>query len=184
MLLLFCLALPVVPATSKYDRLPAQKKIELIEQGKLPKGTQLVFAERELNTYLEQKAAEVVGEGLRNPRVELSAGRATGYAMVDFVKMRHAQGAELNWLFSMLLEGEHPVKVVGKVESRDGSARVDLETVTVGDNSIKGRALDLLIRTFVTPLYPDAKVGQSFELGYNVDRIELRPGQARVVMAR
>ncbi|HUQ90976.1 MAG TPA: hypothetical protein VM120_04785 [Bryobacteraceae bacterium] len=181
MLLLF--ALPLSPAPSRYDRLPAAKKIELIEQGKIPAGTQMIFGEKELNAFLLKKAQEVVPEGLEQPRVEITDGRATGYAIVDFVKMRHAKGQDLGWLLTKLVSGEHPVKVVGRIESSNGNARVDLERVELGDTAIKGRALDMLIRTFVSPLYPQARIGEEFELGYNMDRIELLPGAARVVMA-
>lgn len=182
--LLLILALPLVPAPSRYDSLPTERKLDLIEQGKVPPGTQLVFAERELNTFVVRKAKELIPMGLREPKVSLSDGAVIGTAYVDFVKMRHAQGEDLNWLVAKLLTGEHPVFVKGRVTSANGSARVDLENVDIGGNSIKGRALDLMVRAFVSPLYPQAKVGTDFELGYNVDRIEVKQGLARVVMSR
>ncbi len=182
-ILLLLIALPLTPAPSKLDRLPPEQKIGMIQAGKVPPGTNLSFPEMELNRYLEMKAKQVVGEGLRKPRVEIEQGRATGYALVDFVKIRHAKGQDLGWLMRRLLEGEHPVRVTGRLKSANGVARVDLDTVEIGGSGLKGRALDLLIRTFVLPLYPDAKVGQEFELGYDVDRIELKPGMAVVTMA-
>lgn len=182
-LLLLLLVLPLQPAASRYDRLPPQKKIDLIEKGKIPPGTQVVFQQKELNAFLAVRAKEVVPDGLRDTRLEIGNGKVTGYAMVDFVKMRQARGQELNWLMSKMLEGEHPITVTGRIESNRGIARVDIERVDIGGSVIEGRALDLLIRTFVNPLYPQAKVGKDFELGYNMDRIELHPGTARVVMA-
>ncbi len=179
---LLLLALPLLPA-SKYDRLPTQQKIDLIEAEKVPPGTRVEFNQKELNTYLAQKAKVKVPEGIRDMNVEIDSGRATGTAMVDLVKMRHAQGADLGWLMSWVLQGERPIKVIGKLASENGTGRVDLERVEIGGVAIKGRALEMLIRTFVTPLYPQAKVGQTFELGYNMDRIELQPGMARVVIA-
>ena len=80
-------------------------------------------------------------------------------------------------------ELERQIRVEGRVASNNGTARVDLDVVQVGGASLKGRALDLLVRTFVLPLYPNAKVGSQFELGYNVDRIELKQGLAQVTMA-
>lgn len=178
------LALPFLqPAASLYDSLSADAKFDLIEQGRVPAGKEVLFRERELNDYLARKAQQVVPQGLRAPRVELRQNRITGYALVDFVKLRHAQGRDLGWLTRTLLEGEHAVKVTGKLQSRNGIAQLDLERVEVDGHSVSGRTLDLMIHTFVVPLYPEAKVGQSFELGYNVDRIELWPGLARVVMA-
>ncbi|MBI3682991.1 MAG: hypothetical protein HY235_21680 [Acidobacteria bacterium] len=182
-LLLLLLAIPETPGASRYDRLPAQKKMDLIEQGRIPPGTRLAFSEGELNTFVGLKAKEVVPEGLRQPRIELRESRVIGHAFADFVKMRHAQGQDLNWLLSRLLEGERRIKVTGRVASGGGIARVDLEQVEVGGNSISGRALDLMIRIFVLPLYPQVKVGQEFELGYKVERVEIKPGTAFVVMA-
>lgn len=176
-------ALPLQPAASKYDRLPIQQKIDYIENGKLPPGTVLTFGERDVNSYLVMKAKEKVPEGLRDPKVVIRDGAAVGHAYVDFVKMRHAQGTDLNWLMRKLLEGEHPITVSGRLTSSNGMAKVDLDRVEIGGSSIKGRALDLLIRTFVNPLYPSAKVGEEFELGYNMDRIELKQGVAQVMMA-
>jgi len=179
---LLLLALPLL-AASKYDRLSTQQKLDLIETEKVPPGTQLEFTAKELNTYLAGKAKAKVPQGIRDTNVTIEAGRATGTAMVDLAKMRQAQGADLGWLMSWILEGERPIKVIGKFASSSGNGRVDLERVEIGGVAIKGRALELLIRTFVTPLYPQAKVGQSFELGYNMERIELQPDVARVVIA-
>lgn len=181
-LYLALLSLPLLPATSRYDRLPAKQKIQMIETGKMPAGTQVTFNEKELNAYVRVRAVEVVPEGLRDPRVEIADNRATGYATVNLAKMRHAQGQNMGRLMNWLLDGERPMKVTGRLNSSNGVGRVDLERVEIGGNVIEGRALDLLIRTFVTPLYPQAKVAQDFELGYRMDRIELRRGLARVIM--
>jgi hypothetical protein len=180
---LLLVALSLTSAPAKLDKLPPEIKIGMIQAGKVPPGAQLSFPQQDLNRYVEKKAKEVVGEGLREPRVEIEQGRATGYAFVDFVKLRQAKGQDLGWLMRKLLDGEHPVKVTGRLESAKGIARVDLDKVEIGGNGLRGRALELLIRTFVLPLYPDAKVGQEFELGYDVDRIELKPGVAVVTMA-
>jgi hypothetical protein len=182
--LLSLVVLPLLPApSSKYDRLPVQQKIDYIENGKVPPGTVLSFPERDVNSFLVKKAKEKVPEGLRDPKVVIRDGSAVGHAYVDFVKMRHAQGTDMNWLMRKLLEGEHPISISGKLTSANGMAKVDLDRVEIGGNSIRGRALDLLIRTFVNPLYPSAKVGENFELGYNMDRIELKQGVAHVLMA-
>lgn len=178
--LLLILSLPLLPAPTKTDRMTAAQKIDLIENRKVPLGSQVTFREPELNTYLATRAQEIVPDGLKNPRLVIRDGKVTGTARVDFVKMRHAQGADTGWMMRKLLEGEHPVQIVGALKSSNGTARVDLESVDIGGVSVKGRALDLLIRTFVHPLYPNVKVGQSFELGYNLERIELKPGMATV----
>ncbi len=34
------------------------------------------------------------------------------------------------------------------------------------------------------PLYPDAKINEPFELGDNIDRLDVRPDGARVILKR
>jgi hypothetical protein len=41
--------------------------------------------------------------------------------------------------------------------------------------AISGGALDFLIRNFLLPYYPDAKVGVPFELGHRIERLEVEP---------
>lgn len=170
-------------AASKYDQMTTQQKIEVIEQQKATPGAQIEFSEKEMNAYIAEKAKQYIPEGIRDTKIDIESGRATGSAMVDFVKMKQAKGQDLGWMMSWLLKGERSLKAVGKLTSADGTARVDLEAVEVNGVAIKGRALELLLSTFVTPIYPQAKVGQPFELGHNMDRIELRPDAARVVIA-
>ncbi|MDX1980081.1 MAG: hypothetical protein SFV51_07425 [Bryobacteraceae bacterium] len=181
--LLLLLVLPARPA-SNLDKLPVAKRMEMIEKGKVDAGARIRFGESELNVYLSQKVKEVVPRGLRNPRVQIGDGKATAHALADFVKMRHARGEQMGWLMRKLLEGEHQLTIIGTLESGAGRGRVDIEQVEIGGTSLKGRTLDLLIRTFLTPLYPQAKPGQSFELGYDMERIDLKPGRAEVTMAQ
>jgi len=47
-----------------------------------------------------------------------------------------------------------------------------------------GPVLDFLIKTFFLPLYPGAHINERFEIGYNIDRIDIRPTGVRVTMKR
>ncbi len=180
---LLLLVIPLQPA-SNIDRLPTARKMEMIEKGKVDPGSHVAFSEAELNTYFAQKVREAVPDGMKDTRVQIGDGGViTGQARVDFVKMKRAQGQDMGWIMRQMLEGEHDLRVVGRLETSAGRGRVDLQRVDVGSMAFKGRALDMLINTFLAPHYPQAKPGQSFELGYNMDRIDLKPGQALVVMA-
>lgn len=179
---LLLLTIPVRPA-SNIDRLPTARKMEMIEKGKVDPGSQVHFSEQELNVYFAQKVKEAVPDGMKNTRVQIGDGIVTGQARVDFLKMKQAQGEEPGWLMRQMLEGERDLRVVGRLETSAGRGRVDLQRVEVGGVTFKGRTLDMLIDTFLAPHYPQAKPGQSFELGYNMDRIDLKPGEALVVMA-
>ncbi|MBI3210386.1 MAG: hypothetical protein HYZ37_15985 [Candidatus Solibacter usitatus] len=160
----------------------AQQKIDLIQEGKIPRGSQVTFPERELNVYVQAKSKELFAAGVREPRIEVLEGRAVGTALINFVELRHAQAQDLNWILRKLLEGERTVKAEAKIVSANGKARVDLERVEINGSGIQGRALDLLLRAFVLPLYPNAKVGEEFELGYEMESLRLHRGMVRVSM--
>ena len=50
--------------------------------------------------------------------------------------------------------------------------------------AIEGRMLDFLIHNYLLPAYPDAKVGEPFELGHRIERIDVKPGVASVIIGR
>jgi hypothetical protein len=158
----------------------AKQKFELIESESLRAGSRVSLTPRELNAYVEREAPD----GVRNPTLDLGSGSATGSALVDFLKLRRAQGQQPGWLMSKLLEGERPVRVVARVTSGNGRAQVDVQSVEISGISIEGRMLDYLIRNYLHSYYPGAKVGEPFELGHRIDRLEIKPSSVGVVIGR
>jgi hypothetical protein len=110
--------------------------------------------------------------------------RATGFADIDFVKLRRAQGQPMGWLMEQLLQGEHPVRVDARIRSGAGQATVDVDQVVISGITISGGTLDYLIRNFLWSYYPEAKVGKPFELAHRIDRFEVTPAEVRVFIAR
>ena len=160
------------------------RQIETIQSGRAKPGSVFVFPVADLDAWARVKAAEVVPEGLREPRLELGTGSATAYALVDFLKVRHAAGVETNWLVAKLIQGEKPVQVTAQIRSANGRATVHLTRVEIGGLAVSGAPLDFLIQTFFLPLYPNAKIDEPFELADGVDRIEVRPAEVRVWMKK
>ena len=70
------------------------------------------------------------------------------------------------------------------MQSSGGRCAVYLTGVELSGVSITGSALDFLIKTFFMPLYPEAKIGQPFELGDNIESIDVRPTGVRVTIKR
>ena len=166
-------------ASSEY--LSAKRKIEQIESDRLKAGTRLELNQPELNAYVEQEAPA----GVRNPKVQvLSPGLVSGSALIDFNKLRSGQGHPPGWLARRLLEGEHPVTVIARIESGNGRAKVDVQKAQISGVTIDGRTIDFLIQTFLVPIYPDAVVGQPFEMGYHIDRLDVQPTAVGVVIGR
>ena len=174
-LLLALSAAPVGPGAGSMRR-----KLDSLHAGYLRPGSVVVFTSPEIDAWARQELPGMVPEGVRQARVELGSGEATGYALVDFLKLRHSQGRESNWFVRKLIEGEKAVKVNAHIQSANGKATVFLQRVEIGGLAVSGYTLDFMIQTFFLPLYPNAKINQPFELNDNVDRIEVHPGEARV----
>jgi hypothetical protein len=162
----------------------ARRKLDLIEAGKVPRGSVINFPQQEINAWARVRVPEIVPEGIRDMRVELGLNTAVGYATVNFLKMRQAQGASTNWLISKVIEGERPLKVSVRLESSGGRCTVYLTGVELSNVSANKAVLDFLLNTFFRPLYPEAKINEPFDLDYNIDRIEIRPTGARVTIKR
>lgn len=170
-------------AGSRADYASIRQKFRQIEKqqarGHVP------FTSAELNSYVQTELPKVAPPGIRHPVVELNGSNtATGRALIDFVRLRSAQGKAPNWLLRNLLQGEHEVAVTARVRSADGMATVDLQRVEVAGVPISGGALEFLIDNYLRPHYPDAKIGRPFALKHGIERLEVTPGTAWAVVGK
>ncbi len=165
---------PVLTAGDAYVR-SALAKLDSIEKGTAKRGSVVFFSLQEINSWAYYMVPGIVPQGIRNQRVTLGNDAGTAYALMDLLKMRHAQGKATNWIMARMIEGERPVTVSIHVQSGGGQCQVDLTRVEISGVAATGAVLDFLIKTFFLPLYPNAKIGEKFEVGYNISRIDLRP---------
>jgi hypothetical protein len=157
----------------------ARQKFDLIESGRLRPGARVVLTPAELTAYAQHE----LPAGVTSPRLQIvSPGVVTGTAMIDFGKVRRAQGYRPGWLMSRLLDGDRPVSVTARIQSGGGRATVTVQRVDVGGLEIDGRTLDFLIQNFLIPMYPDAAVGRPFELGHRIDRLDVQPTAVGVII--
>jgi len=159
-------------------------KFSLIEHDRLKPGSRVVLTPQELNAYAIQEVAEVAPDGVRNPRLDLGSGTATASALIDFGKLRRAEGKPPGRIMAYLLDGERPVTITARIRSSAGTATVDVESVEISGVTIEGRMLDFLIRNYLLPAYPQAKVGQPFELGHRIERLDVQPSAVGVLIGR
>jgi hypothetical protein len=151
----------------------AQRKLDALDAHTVGRGGSVRFTPAEINAWARVRVPEIVPEGMRDERVELGNGTATGYALADFLKMRQAKGEATNWLFTRLLEGERPLVISVRLESGGGRCIVHLTRVEISHAAANGTVLDFLIKTFFMPLYPDAKINEPFDLTDDIDRIDV-----------
>ncbi len=163
------------------DYASAQQKFALIEAERLRPGARVVLSLPELTAYAEHE----VPAGVSHPRIQVvGPGVAVGTAMVDFGKVRRAQGYRPGWLMSKLLDGERPVSVTARIDSGGGKATVRVERVEISGLEIDGSSLDFLIQNFVIPLYPDAAVDRPFEMGHRIEKLDIQPAAVGVLIGK
>ena len=159
-------------------------KFSLIEQDRLKPGSRVTLTAGELNAYAQREIAEAAPGAVRNPRLDLGAGTATASALIDFGKLRRAEGKSPGWISSYLLDGERPVSITARIRSAGGTATVDVESVQVSGIAMEGPLLDFLIRNYLMEAYPAAKVGQPFDLGHRIERLDVQPSAVGVIIGR
>jgi hypothetical protein len=181
LVLVVCL-LPLLAAEADYQS--AQAKLDSVGDAQLKPGAVVVFTPREIDSWIRKVVPEYVPEGIRDEHIELGNGTATASAIVDFLRMRQAQGKPTNPLLAAMIEGERPLSVSLRLESSGGRCTVYLTRVEIGGVAIEGTLLDFVIKTFFLPLFPDAKIDEPFDLGFGMDRVELRPDGIQVVIKK
>ncbi len=172
---------PLDPSVSP-DYQAVVHKFSLIEHDRLKPGSRVLLTPQELNAYARQEVAEVAPDGVRNPRLDLGPGTATASALIDFGKLRRAEGKPPGRLTAYLLDGERPVTITARIRSSGGTATVDVESVEISGVTLEGRMLQFLIERYLMPAYPNAKVGQPFALGHRIERLDVQPAAVGVVI--
>src|SRR5437868_4420540 len=93
-----------LPASVTSDYASIQRKFKQIQTEKLKPGTRIPLTAAELNAYVQKELPEVAPAGVRSPTVVLNGNNsATGTALIDFVKLRSAQGKPPGLLLRTLL---------------------------------------------------------------------------------
>lgn len=159
----------------------ARQKIDLIEGGHLQPGARVDLSLGELNAFAEREAPD----GVRKPKLAVTAPEiVTGAALVDFGKVRRAQGYQPGWLMAKLLDGERPVSVTARIRSAGGRVTVDVKRVEISGLEVDGAVLDFLVQNFVVPLYPEAAVGRPVAMGFRIDKLQVAPTGVGVLIGR
>jgi hypothetical protein len=71
-----------------------------------------------------------------------------------------------------------------RLESGGGRCTVHLTRVEISHAVASSTVLDFLVKTFFMPLYPDAHINEPFDLGDDIDRIDVRPSGVVVTVKK
>jgi hypothetical protein len=161
----------------------AQAKVDKLTNNELKPGEVVMLTPAEINAWVAAKVPEEVPQGIRDTKIELGEDTASASAVVDFLKIQQSRGKSPGLVVSMF-QGERPLKISVRVASFGGKITVFLTRVELSGVVIEGMALDLLIKTFFLPMYPEAKIGQPVDFDYNIDHIQIRPDGLRIYIKK
>jgi hypothetical protein len=176
------LALLLLFATDDFASI--QRKMDDIVNGHVKRGEKIYMPQRELDAYLRAQAQAIAPKAVHNTKVEPSEGGGTVSANVNFLELNKARGGQSNWMMEKLLVGDRLVKVTVHIQTDHGKARVNVDRVEVGGAAIQGAPLDYMIQSYVLPQFPNAKVDQWFTMDHHMDRIDIHPAGATVIIAK
>ena len=77
------------PSLARTPLHPASSEVPLASH---KPGSRVVLTPEELNAYARQEIAEAVPDGVREPHLDLGPGTATASALIDFGRIRRAEG--------------------------------------------------------------------------------------------
>ena len=158
-------------------------RLNFLFSGQALPGSVITFPVDEVDAWVRVRVPARY-PGVRDPKVVLGMGTVTGSATIDFAQVMAGQGKPLGMAGSLFAAGERPVVVSARIESSGGQATVIPTRVEVSGVAVTGSVLDFMVKSFLLPLFPDAKVAQPFEIGLGIDRLEVRPTGVVVTMKK
>ncbi len=138
--------------------------------------------EPDVNAYLAHQAAPHLPLGIRAPVVRIGRDSLSAEAVIDLDAIRDSR-ERTGFDPFRFLGGQLPVTASGRVTSGGGSARVEVETVTVGGIPVPVEVLQELVRYFTrTPEQPaGTRLDARIPLPYGIAELRLSPGLAVIV---
>jgi hypothetical protein len=162
----------------------ARDKLDRIKADKAKRGSTITLSLQELNAYMKVELGEEAQLGIRDSKLVMGTGTFEISAIVDFRKMAESRGHEVNALFAKMLEGERPLRISASLESASSKATLRITTLEISGIPMSGFILDFIMKTVMSSLSPDAKYNEPFDLKHNMERIEIQPANARVVIKK
>ncbi|HEY1758897.1 MAG TPA: hypothetical protein VGG72_26225 [Bryobacteraceae bacterium] len=161
----------------------AEAKVDKLVNEQWKPGDVVVLSPAEINAWVAAKVPEEIPQGIRDTKIELGEETASASATVDFLKIQQSRGKSVGWAVTMF-QGERPLKISVRVASSGGKITVFLTRVELSGVTVEGTALDLLIKAFFLPLYPDAKIGEPVDLDYKIDHVQIHPDAVRIAIKK
>ena len=163
-----------------------QKLQQIINNGNTESSTlrRTTVTQAEANAYLKIRGPELLPLGVTDATVAaVGAGRLNGRAVVDLDAIREKKSSGGLLDPKTYLTGRLPVTASGILHTRDGKARFELESATVGGIPIPKSFLQEIVSYYSRSSdYPNGiNLDQVYEIPANIKEIQVGQGNAIVV---
>lgn len=125
------------------------------------------FSQEEINAYFSERRLKMP-EGVKTVTFDLKAGQVTAFTRVDFEQIRKERQS-MNPLLA-IFDGIHDCKVVAFTESAGpGQVHVRVESVEIDGLSVPRMALEMFMKHYVNPKYPNIGLDNDYKLPARID---------------
>jgi len=139
----------------------------------------VIITENEANAYLQVHGRDFLPAGVHNPGVRMEPEHVTGFAAVNFEEFSRIYSNPNDWgpkVLAAMFKGTQQVIATGKVQSDNGQARVEIESVKVGSMKVPGWLVDFVVQNYLQPRYK-FDLGKPIPLPQHVSQIVIGTGQ-------
>jgi hypothetical protein len=150
-----------------------QRKIDYLQRNATitpPDPRPTVFLQTEINSYFAQHRVKLP-EGIMSVIFNLAPETVTAKTRVDFDQLT-ANRRSYNPLLAVF-SGVHDVQVVAVASGKDRIANVFVRSVTLDGVSVPRMALDMFVRRFVNPKYPNISLDGEYKLPVRIDTVSI-----------
>jgi hypothetical protein len=147
-----------------------QKKVDFIAANASsanPQQKPTVFSQEEINAYFAERRLKMP-DGVKTVTFDLVRNQVTASTRVDFDQIRNGR-TSMNPLLS-IFGGIHDCQVVAHTEpSSPGMVHVRVESVVIDGVEVPRMALELFIKHYVNPKYPNVSLDGDYRLPAHID---------------
>jgi hypothetical protein len=162
----------------------AQKLADLTSTSPESSGDVFEFSDREINSYLRYQVSALYPKGLNEVRIQILDNAIRAEARINFDDLQAGIKAGKVTLMSSLFSGVHEVDLTGKLSARNGAGSYEILGFSLDHTEIPRPLIDLLVKKYLVPKYPEAAPDKTFALPYGIDKIECIHGKLAIYKRR
>ena len=158
----------------------ARKLTDLTSPSPESSGRIVGFSDKEINSYLRYQVSTFYPKGLDEVRVHILDNAIRAEARINFEDLQDGIEAGKVTVMSSLFTGVHEVELAGKLTAKNGEGSYEILGFSLDHTEIPRPLVDLLVKKYLVPKYPDAAPDKTFALPYGIDKIECVQGKLAI----